>query len=84
MTGISRTRLAVTLRRVPSYQTLHYRYYSFRLQKKPEVLMQSASTEKWLVHHVWLVGISTEVQRPSGLTTVVLKKLQKVHTPELT
>jgi len=75
MTGISRTRLAATPRRVPSCQTLHHRYCYFRLQKKPEVLMQSAPTEKWLVHHVWLVGISTEAQRPSGLATVVLKKL---------
>jgi len=84
MTGISRTRLTATLRRVPSYQTLHYRYYYFRLQKQPEVLMQSAPTEKWPVHHVWIVGISTEAQRPSGLATVVLKKLQKVHIPEMT
>jgi len=74
MTGISRTRLAATPRRVPSRQTLHHRYCYFRLQKKPEVLMQSAPTEKWPVHHVW------DLNR--GSTTIRTGDSSVEETPE--
>jgi len=57
-------------------RTLYHRHYYFRFRLKPEVLMKSAPTEKWLVLHVWLAGTSIQVQLLSGLVTIMLKKLQ--------
>ena len=57
-------------------RTLYLRSYYFRFRLKPEVLMESAPIEKWLVRRVWLAGTSIQVQPLSGLVTVMLKKLQ--------
>jgi len=84
MTGISRTRPAVIRQHAPFHQTPQHRHRYFRLRRTWIALMSSAPAVKRPVHRVWLMGTSTEARRPSGLATIVLKKLQKVYTPEMT
>jgi len=82
--GTSRTRPAAIRRHVPYRQTPQHRHCYFRLPRTWIALMSSAPADKRPVHRVWLVGTSTEARRPSGLATIVLKKLQKICTPEMT